>query len=355
MPPDFVERAFNQLVTPVPSTPGVNASVPIPAATHDDPTRAPGHWLDNMVTGRADMMTTLMHPEVVRDRMRAEEELAGRFQIVDGKTKGPRLPNQVTMAEFHKLANTYSDIRLGRGDLSIDPSKSKNPDQFKADMMDDIADVLQTKSGRALIEGLNDSTNIDENGDLVHRKTTLMPYNKGPKDNTPDYENSDEIGDNREGFGVRSPDGTPGVGSNAKVRVNPNHDVIETEQDANGTSVEAGRIRSDVVLFHELAHAYSDTRGITDGGFVQRNDGREKKKGSKQDPNVVLDADSGIRTAEHQAAGLGKYKGQLITENSYRRERNELGKAHRGMAGDLLMPQRTGYSTHNNYFALGGL
>lgn len=334
-------------------TPGVNASVPVPAPTHDDPTQAPGHFLDNMMTGRADIMTTLMHPEVVRDRMRAEQELAGRFQIVDGKTKGPRLPNQVTMAEFHKLANTYSDIRLGRGDLTIDAGKAKDPAQFKADMMDDIADLLQTKSGRSVIEGLHDATNIDENGDLVHRKTKLMPYLKSPKDNTPDYENADEIGDNREGYGTLATDGTPGVGTDTKVRINPNHDVIESATNDEGHEVQVGRIRSDVALFHELVHAYTDTRGITDGGFVRRNDGRQR--GSPADPSTVLDADSGIRAAEHQAAGLGKFKGQLITENNYRRERNELGKAGRGMAGDLLMPQRAGYSLNNDYQTLGGM
>ena len=355
MPPDFVGRALDQLVTPVPQTPGVNASVPIPAPVQDDPTQAPGHFIENMMTGRADLMTSLMNPEVVRDRMRAERELAGRFQIVDGKTKGPRLPNQVTRAEFQQLANTYSDIRLGRGDLTIDAGRAKDPAQFKADMMDDIADLLQTKSGRAVIQGLNDATNIDENGDLVHRKTKLMPYLKSPTDNTPDYENADEIGDNREGFGTLAADGTPGVGSDTKVRINPNHDVIETAENDEGHTVEVGRMRSDVALFHELVHAYTDTRGITDGGFVHRNDGRERKPGSKPDPNVVLDADSGIRGAEHQAAGLGKYKGHLLTENTYRRERNELGKAGRGMAGDLLMPQRSGYSTNNDYKTLGGL
>src|SRR5438128_735919 len=103
---------------PVPPTAGVNAPVakgpPPPQLAPMAPLPTPGHFIENAI-------------KVAQDRTAAEKELAGRFVINDGKKKGPRLPNEITSAEFHQIAGTYSDIRLGRGDLTIDPGKSKDP------------------------------------------------------------------------------------------------------------------------------------------------------------------------------------------------------------------------------------
>jgi hypothetical protein len=46
----------------------------------------------------------------------------------------------------------------------------------------------------------------------------------------------------------------------------------------------------------------------------------------------------------------------LLTENSYRHERTEVAKSGKGIAGDMLMPQRTNYtSTDDDYKTIGGL
>jgi hypothetical protein len=311
------------------------------------------------MAGRADMMTAMLDPERVKDRMKAENELAGRFEIVDGKTKGPRLPNQITSAEFHQLSNTYSDIRLGHGDLTIDGAGAKDPGQYGADIMNDIGDILQTKSGRALVEGLSNSTKIDEKGDLVHRHTTLKPG--VDKQGVPDMDFTDETpADDKSEFGknIVGLDGTPGVGKDTVVHSNPNMDIPLT--DATGAA--SGKGRSDVALFHEMVHAYTDTRGITEAGQITDDDSYVSAAPlgaiHLHDPDVAADAKAAppVLRAEYQAAGLGLHKGDLLTENTYRRERTEVAKSGKGIAGDMLMPQRTNYtSTDDDYKTIGGL
>jgi Effector protein len=359
---DVLPGFLQQSLTPhaVGPTPGVNSPVPQPTSSpHDDAPLPPGHWLGDVMTGRADMMTAMLDPERVKDRMKAENELAGRFEIVDGKTKGPRLPNQITSAEFHQLSNTYSDIRLGHGDLTIDGAGAKDPGQYGADIMNDIGDILQTKSGRALVEGLSNSTNIDEKGDLVHRHTTLEPG--VDDDGVPDLNLTDEQpADKNSEFGknILGLDGTPGVGKDTVVRSNPNMDIPSV--DATGAA--SGHGRSDVALFHEMVHAYTDTRGITESGLITADDSfvSAAPLGAihLQDPDVVADAKAKwpVQRAEYQAAGLGFHKGDLLTENTYRRERTEVAKSGKGIAGDMLMPQRTKYvSTDDDYKTIGGL
>jgi Effector protein len=340
--PGFVSEKFEALVQPVPPTPGVNASVPLPAngESHEQPPLGPGHWLDDSIQGRAaGPLEAMLDPEGMKDRRAAEGELAGRFEIVDGKKKGPRLPNQVTSAEFHQLANTYSDVRRGRGDLTLDPASSKNPAQFRADMMDDVADMLQTKSGRELVEGLSNNTHgVDANGNPVHHHTTLSP-DLDPGGN-PNEGNAHELGaDQRIGVTTRKPDHSPGTGTDTTVSANPNQDVVIRDGDR-----EIARGRSDVVEFHEMVHAYTDTQGISATGFVAETDG----------PGADVDAKSDMSRVEHQAAGLGLYANDRLTENAYRAERHELGASGRGIAGDLLMPHRENYNDVETYNTIAG-
>ncbi len=271
--------------------------------------------------------------------MSAEKELAGRFVINDNKKKGPRLPNEITSAEFHQLAGTYSDIRLGRGDLTIDPGKSNDPGQYRADMMNDIGDILQTKSGRYLVERLHDAQAMDDNGEMIHHHTTLTPaLGVGDK---PDTDNTREEGTNQNlGFGSHKDDAlrTPGIGTDALVYANPNMDVID--HDRSGNSI--GRMRSDVAVYHELVHAYTDTHGFTEFGKVAN-------------PGTDLDID-GLppSRSEYQAAGLGEFAGNFLTENTYRDERHGVAKSGKGMAGDALMPQRERYNSVDNYLTVDG-
>jgi hypothetical protein len=321
-----------KLITPVPPTPGVNAPVAKPP---------PGHQLP---------------ADIAKQREAAEKELAARFTIVDAKKKGPRAPNEITAAEFHKLAATYSDIQAGRGDLTIDPSKSKDPDQYRADMMNDIADIMQTKSGRELIEDLSNAQVKDEHGKLVHRHTTLQPGLDlaGNVDPTRAQENAT---DNKFGKGHRNLDGSAGVGIDTTIDINPNMDVVALDENNKVTS----RMRSDVVLYHEMVHAYTDTHGITANGDVKANEtkysGLPFPLNMINDPNVEHDVNTayGVRREEYQAAGLGEFSNDRMTENAYRRERNQLAGTGKGLPGDLLMEQRERYDSNDDYRTLGGL
>src|SRR5262249_14603330 len=160
-----------------------------------------------------------------------------------------------------------------------------------------------------LIEHLHDAQAVDDNGNRIHHHTTLSPaLGVGDK---PDTDLTAEHGTNTNiGFGTVRDDHTPGVGSDALVNVNPNMDV--TENDAAGAVV--GRMRSDVALYHELVHAYTDTHGFSEWGPVAH-------PGTDLDVNGVAPSRN-----EYQAAGLGEFAGNFLTENSYRHERNDVGK-----------------------------
>ena len=308
---------------PVPPTAGVNAPVakdPPPPQLHPFP--SPGHMIDDGLA-------------VARDHLAAEKELKNRFIINDGKKK-TRLPNEITSKEFHEIAGVYSDIRLGRGDLSIDPGKSADPDQYRSDMMNDIGDILQTKSGRYLIEHLHDAQAMDDKGNMAHHHTTLSPALFDGKPNT---DLTGEHGTNTNfGFGTVRDDGSPGVGTDALVNANPNMDVIEN--DAKGNVV--GRMRSDVALYHELVHAYTDTHGFTEWGPVAK-------------PGTDIDVQKNAPPRnEYQAVGLGEFAGNFLTENTYRDERHGVAKSGKGIAGDELLPQRDKYNSVDDYLTIGG-
>lgn len=247
--------------------------------------------------------------------------------MIEPDAKGPRLPNQVTQAELEHYARVYSNIRLGRGDLTIDARTSKDPAQYQRDMMDDLGDLMQTGAGREMLDTLSNNVGAgkDDDGHWIHRHTTLRPFLD--KAGEVDRSNSDEqpiapLDQPAAGLDARFADGTRGVGTDARVRVNPNLDV-------DGA-------RSDVILFHELAHALADTTGVRAPEWVVAQD-------RPGDANTAKDAAMFVPRTEHQAAGLGMFRDDRLTENAYRRERRQLATSGKGMAGDLTMPTRDNY------------
>src|SRR5687768_6267245 len=95
---------------------------------------------------------------VTRDRLLAQQALAGKFQIVGGDVEaGKRLPNQVSQEEFERMATLYSDVKLGSSDLQLDDAgmaaAGMTKDQiaaFRAGALNDLGDIMQTPSGRDL-------------------------------------------------------------------------------------------------------------------------------------------------------------------------------------------------------------
>jgi len=342
----FVPPGFDPSKLPK-RTPGVDASV-------DKHEGEPTSMFGQVGQGIADFASGIGHEGLsglldfggMMDRADARRDLAKKFSVVDNAADA-RLPNQVTSAQYDQIASTYSNIRRGRTDLQIDGSASSDPGQFKADMMDDIGDIMQTRSGRDLIGKLANNVNHDEAGNAVHRTTTLSPFLTAA--GAPDNKNAKADIDHEPGVGAPFEDGRPGIGADAGVRVNPNLDVETSKV----------RYRSDVALFHEMVHALHGTRGTNDMSHVQSTDGvaRELRKGSAfgalgellhlDDMRIDADSKHPLSRHEHQAAGLGLYADDRVTENAYRRERGAVAWSGKGMAGDLLMQERQRYTRSN--------
>jgi hypothetical protein len=91
-------------------------------------------------------------------------------------------------------------------------------------------------------------------------------------------------------------------------------------------------MRSDVALYHEMVHA------------DHLEDGTMDRSGKVSFAEHPWDWFRGINESEHQAVGIGKHKGEFLSEDHYRAERNAIGKHGTGAVdGDADMPQRNDY------------
>lgn len=310
-------------------------------------------------------MSGLLDPSGMMDRQQAQHELRDRFDIVPDGTADLK-GNQVTEAEFEKRAKLYSDIRLDRTDIKFDHVETKGADgqlhdtsaDYKAGVMNDMADMLQTQSGNRVLAKLADNTTgvdpatgkplVDAKGEPigdvdpvtgapVHHTTTLHPMldKDGNLDPT-QAESSPADRDGRKqevGYGC-----TNQKGQNVSVGFNPGQTVnVPGPEDGNWDP----SVRSDVVLMHELTHAYYDTSGRRAIGDVER--GEATGQGERRERYNDDDADAGVKQAEHQAVGIGAYDGSPVSENAYRRERNEIAGRPGARPFDGQLPQRERY------------
>jgi hypothetical protein len=323
-----------------PSSDPAPAPAPQPAAG-DQPAAAPSLW-DRVTQTASDIgrgieqegVSGLLDPQGMMDRQQAQRDLADKFQVMPDDFIGPRLPNQVSEAEYEHIAHTYSDVRLGRGDLTIDPSALTDPkaqDAYRQGALNDIASMMQTTNGRAEIEQLHDNApqSYDPFGIIPkHMHTTLTPLlQAGTQNVNPTNGYADPV--NQPAMTTQA-DGTAGAGTDVNIRYNPGVNVMP----APGLSDNYLPFRSDVLLAHEMNHAVHETAGTMDGSSVQAADG-------------VRD-DAGFKRWEHQAVGLGLYANDPMTENAYRAERAQLGAAGAvgTRAGDAGMVQRGSYAVH---------
>ena len=313
-------------------------------------------------------LSAILDPSGAMDRQRAQEELRGRFNLVGEDFVGPHLPNQITEEEFRDVARTYSNIRMGRGDLTINASElgtdpagtyGMTEAQYRERTMADIATMMTTAVGRREVMGLSNSTMRDDAGNArnslfgfelpqlpgdldsvlgspMHHHTTIRPLHQeldgeiatgidadgdgvlsgdgnrsNDNANALDYTNAIADWGNNEADTYRRADGSRGRGTDVDLRINPGRPIT-------GTTTP-----SDVVMAHEMAHVLHETQGtMAPSTLVTAADG--------------VPADVGMFAEyEHQAAGLGRHASDPNTENAYRRERNLLG------AG---LPIRTSYS-----------
>lgn len=235
------------------------------------------------------------------DRAAASVELRDRFDVVPDDFVGPRLPNQVTESEYSQIVSTYSDIRTGNSNIGFDASNMTGDaaTNFRGNVMNDMASMMQTPSGRALLTDMAYGRNADG---TAHTTTIRGITNPGDAQAIPTVDANTGNG----------------VGTNTTVEYTPG----ATINTAPGDSVST--IRSDVALYHELVHA----------NHMRSGDEDRRVLGQAGNPAPVHARDNGITSWEYQAVGLGHHANQAYSENRYREERRAMGET---------MPERTRY------------
>ena len=268
------------------------------------------------------------------DRQDAQRDLSDRFQVVDDDFTGPRQQNQVSQAEYENIARTFSNVRTGRGDLTIDSSSfssnaGKDEKAWNQGIQANLADMMMTTGGRTQINNLSNNVSQNDDGTSrrhlwgwgpdIHHSTTITPLfgqqvvdasgrtrwqDPGSGHRNASTLRTDNAFAAPQGAGSRRDSTTMarGTGTDSELRINPGHIL---------------GLRSDVVMAHEMQHALHQTQGTNGVG----------KFGSGTDANV--------NNSERQAVGLtrsdtvtgGHYPGDAdgCTENTYREQRNQLG------------------------------
>ncbi len=193
---------------------------------------------------------------------------------------------------------------------------------FRSETMGDIGNLLQTESGRSLVNGL--AYQPDDHTTTLNLRTDAS----GARDNS-------------NATGGAAPGSTPGswaggTGTNAAVTYVPGDEggIV-----ASGGATDAWLpMRSDVTLFHEMVHAHHAAYGTLDQTVLGGADAHAD--------------DVGQNGMEYQAVGLGGWAGDPLSENTYRQERNQIGASNvgertTGGVSDDDIAHRNTYVWHN--------
>jgi len=200
------------------------------------------------------------------------EQLEPLFEIVTPFYNGPRLPNQVEPEEFDRAVEIYSTIRQGGGCMDIGSLQEEEQDIA----MKQIAKILQTGVGRALLGGILEN----------------------PNGKTLTYGEFLEFSDTQ----ILDPPAAKGdVPGGADSRVN--FDASRPFEQGRGEPLPWYPIPPDVGLFHELVHGF----GSLSGTWLSDKPEEEARA-------------TGIATDEADD------RNQYLSENTYRAERRLLGE-----------------------------
>jgi len=281
-----------------------------------------GSFLGNLGQGIGDFgrglsqegLAGLLDPAGMLDRQDAQRDLASRFNVLPDDSVGTREQNQVSEAEFQEISRTYSDIRRGNTDLQFGRTAGATDEAhqtFQDGAMNDIADIMQTGSGRGLIGSLAHAPLQDDG--TAHRTTTI---------------NQRANAGNAEGGGMFAQSGY--------ADYVPGADHLPTRDN----------LRSDVTLYHELTHAHHAVYNTWDAETVQPTliEGFLEAAGLR-----TPDPDTGTGQYEHQAAGIGGHANDEFSENRYRAERrwigaHDVGERTTGAETDDNMTHRDAYT-----------
>jgi len=227
------------------------------------------------------------------DRVAASVELRDRFDVVPNDFVGPRLPNQVTEAEYSQIVNTYSDIRTGNSNVRFDNSQLTGDaaTNFQSNTMNDMASMMQTPSGRELLSGMAYGRNADGS---AHTMTIRGISNPGGAQAIP---------------AVNANTSNPRAGTNTTIEYAPGQSILNP-----GAPGQYGSVRSDMTLYHEMVHAYHMRTGTEDQAVLNARTATDRK-------------DIGTNAWEYQAMGLGSHANDPYSENRYRAERRAMGES----------------------------
>jgi hypothetical protein len=277
-------------------------------------------WLDRLITGVSqEGIGGIFDYGGMMDRQNAQDELRSRFDVRSAEDMPlfSLAGNVVSDDQYQDIARQWSDIRLGRSDIKIDTSGMTDAEAttFQGDTMSDLADMMQTRSGRGMLGALGNQK--DDHSTTITRRT--------------DNQNASADAADPSKRGLWS----NGTGTDATVNYMPG--------DAGGMRPTGMAetwlpVRSDVTLMHEMAHAYHIAHGSMSTGTVSSTE-------------AVHADDVGIQNFEYQAAGLGSHASDPYTEQMYRLERmligmGNTGERNTGGVTDDAMPFRTSYVWH---------
>lgn len=284
---DVEENPFAALPAPMaaPSEEGAwDLSQPLPAL---GPLTASGPQDLAYAEGYAD--APAVDPEYAAQLAAARAALDGRFAIVDER-ETDALPNEITAAVYEGLIRQYADIATGRSDIQF-AEDLEDPEAFRAAAMGDIATIMQTQNGRDLLAALHQTADPDD--PLAESRTTTIGLQTGalPITNPADFAHTND-----------------GVGTDAGIGYLPGERFDDE--------------RSDVILFHELRHAWDVTRGTADC--------------TPLGDRALIPADASIPAAEYPAIGVAGHEDSPMTENKYRAERRLIGASGVGALEDDL-------------------
>jgi hypothetical protein len=257
----------------------------------------------------------------LKQRQLDRKKMEGMLKVVpDDSDAKTRKPNEVTQAEFDKYAGMYSDIRSDKASLKIDKGVDE---KHKGAMLDDIAKILQTKSGRSMVGDLS-AGGKDKEVVLGLSKNDDGSLNKlGAETASNDY--------------YAGADKTKGTGSNINYIPGAEGEFTKGRNEikgADGKVMQAydlqQKFTSDTVLFHEMTHAWHNATG-TAKKVPWPAKGEAGETVSQADADAEVKAghagaakDVGIAQEEWATAGMGKFHDDKITENAYRAEQRTL-------------------------------
>lgn len=281
------------------------------------------------------LMSGTPYGQESEERMKAREELSAKLQVgegeglVDGKA-------MVSQEQFDKMLDTYESIKNGTSNIQISGvgMSDEDAEKFKAKVLDNMTTMMQTDAGRELLDELANQEHLkpEDREDIVISDGTKSYFDHGIDGN--------QLAGNR-CVARNEHDGEDGTGTGSAVFFTGNDRVLKNP---DGTDM---HMPSDAVLFHELVHARHNLNGTMDHSKVDPADGNTQWKCTD-----LIDGHRGVDRDEHQAAGLGYYADDYLTENTYRSQQRDLAYSLPPGAERDAMLQR--YMRREQYYLEGG-